>query len=223
MPTRASSPPTASGVGAPSNLLSKRLKEVGSRLKRVVLDVEVEVAVRLPDTTEYRFYLTNIEPASLEAHALAQTYAARWRIELIFTELKSHYRLQELPTRKAYIVEILLLGAVITLLLGRRFAPPPGRAVAVEGQDVDVGGTPADRPVQRCRATPHRPRRERAPQLTGERHGPADRRESHQTPHRHQHPRLGALEDEVPPTAGRVIVQFVAEIDEMQQWLEGRE
>ena len=30
------------------------------------------------------------------------------------------YRLQELPTRKAHIVEILLLGAVITLLLSRR-------------------------------------------------------------------------------------------------------
>lgn len=78
------------------------------------------VAVRLPDSTEYRFYLTNIEPGSLDAHALAQTYAARWQIELIFKELKSHYRLQELPTRKAHIVEILLLGAVITLLLSRR-------------------------------------------------------------------------------------------------------
>ena len=38
----------------------------------------------------------------------------------IFKELKSHYRLHELPTRKAHIVEILLLGAVITLLLSRR-------------------------------------------------------------------------------------------------------
>ena len=35
--------------------------------------------------------------------------------------------------------------------------------------------------------------------------------------------RLGALEDEVPPAAGRVIVQCVDEIDEMQRWLEGRE
>ena len=35
--------------------------------------------------------------------------------------------------------------------------------------------------------------------------------------------RLGALEDEVPPEAGRVIVQCVDEIDEMQRWLEGRE
>ena len=35
--------------------------------------------------------------------------------------------------------------------------------------------------------------------------------------------RLGALEDEVPPNAGRVIVQCVHDIDEMQRWLEGRE
>ena len=35
--------------------------------------------------------------------------------------------------------------------------------------------------------------------------------------------RLGALEDELPPAAGCVIVQCVDEIDEMQRWLEGRE
>ena len=35
--------------------------------------------------------------------------------------------------------------------------------------------------------------------------------------------RLGALKDEVPPVAGRVIVQCAHDIDEMQRWLEGRE
>ena len=34
---------------------------------------------------------------------------------------------------------------------------------------------------------------------------------------------LGALEDELPPNAGRVIVQCVDAIDEVQRWLEGRE
>ena len=34
--------------------------------------------------------------------------------------------------------------------------------------------------------------------------------------------RLGALEDEVPPAAGSVIIQCVDDIDEMQRWLEGR-
>ena len=68
----------------------------------------------------YRFYLTSIDPELLDAHGAAQTYAARWQIELIFKELKSHYRLEELPTRKAHIVESLLLGAVLTLLASRR-------------------------------------------------------------------------------------------------------
>ena len=76
--------------------------------------------MRLPESTEYRFYLTNIDPDSLDAHAVAQTYAARWQIELVFKELKSHYRLEELPTRKAHIVKTPLLGAVITLLVSRR-------------------------------------------------------------------------------------------------------
>ena len=97
-------------------------------MKRDVLDVEVEVAfkrrvdggirrtarrhlrlvaVRLPESSDYRFYLTYIDPDSLDAHGVAQSYAARWQSELIFKELKSHYRLDELPTRKAHIVETL--------------------------------------------------------------------------------------------------------------------
>ena len=127
--------------GRAIDLKGKRLKEVSSRLQRDVLDVEVEVAfqrrvyadtrrnvrpplrfvaVRLPEITEYRFYPTNIDLDSLDAHAVAQTYAVRWKIELIFKELKSHYRLDQLPTRKAHIVETLRLGAVITLLVSRR-------------------------------------------------------------------------------------------------------
>ena len=121
-------------------LAGKRLKAVAQRLQRDVLDVEVEVefprrryagvrrtahrrlrlvGVRLPERSDYRFYLTNIAPDAFDAHAVAQTYAARWQVELIFKALKSHYRLEDLPTRKAHIVEILLLGAVITLLVSR--------------------------------------------------------------------------------------------------------
>ena len=127
--------------GRAIELEGKRLREVAGRLQRDVLNVEVEVAFqrrvyagtrrttrhrlrlvafRLPESTEYRFYLTNIDPGSLDAHAVAQTYAARWQIEFIFKELKSHHRLDDLPTRKAHIVETLLLGAVITLLVSRR-------------------------------------------------------------------------------------------------------
>ena len=78
------------------------------------------VAVRLPESTEYRFYLTNLDPDSLDAPCIAQTCAARWQIELIFKEWNSHSRLDELPTSKAHLVETLLLGAVITLLVSHR-------------------------------------------------------------------------------------------------------
>ena len=73
-----------------------------------------------PNSAEYPFYMTNLGPDSLDAHTITQTYAARWKIELIFKELKSHHHLDDLPTGKAYIVETLLLGPVITLLVGRR-------------------------------------------------------------------------------------------------------
>ena len=129
------------GRGRAIELEGNRIKEVPRRLQRDVFDVEVEVAfqrrvdagirrtvgrrlrliaVRLPESTEYPFYLTDIDPDSFDPHAVAQTYAARWQIELIFKELKSHYRLDELPTSKAHIVETLLLRAVITLLVRRR-------------------------------------------------------------------------------------------------------
>ena len=127
--------------GRSIELVGKRLETVAGRLKRDVLDAEIEVAfkrrvyggirrtdrrrlrlvaVRLPDSSEYRFYLTNIDPDWLDAHGAAQTYAARWQIELIFKELKSYYRLEELPTRKAHFVETLLLGSAITLPVSRR-------------------------------------------------------------------------------------------------------
>ena len=118
-----------------------RLSEVADRLRREVLDAEVEVefqrrvyggvrrtarrrlrlvGVRLPEASEYRFYLTNIPPETLTPEQVAQTYAARWTVELAFAELKSHYRLDELPSRKAHVVESLLLTAVLTMLISRR-------------------------------------------------------------------------------------------------------
>ena len=127
--------------GRSIELVGKQLREVVELLKRDVLDVKVEVvfkrrvnggirrtarrrlrrvAVRLPDSGEYPFYFTNIDLDWFDAHAVDQNYAAHWQTEPIFKELKSNYRLQELPTRKAHIVEILLLGAVNTLLVSHR-------------------------------------------------------------------------------------------------------
>jgi putative transposase len=127
--------------GRAVELEGKRLDEVAEQLQRAVLDVEVEVefkrrvyagkrrtdrrqlrllGVRDPKTRSYWFYLTNIPPSELDAESLAQIYACRWQVELVFAELKSHYRLDELPSRKAHIVEALMLASIITLLVSRR-------------------------------------------------------------------------------------------------------
>jgi putative transposase len=127
--------------GRTVELVGQRLEDIASKLKREHLDVEVEVEFRRrtyagrrhttrrrfrlvgnrdADTGAYWFYLTNIEPDVLAAPELAQLYACRWQVELVFKELKSHYRLDELPTRKAPVVEALLLASIITLLVSRR-------------------------------------------------------------------------------------------------------
>ena len=127
--------------GRAVELEGRRLDEVADRLKREILDVEVEVefqrrvyagrrrmdrrrlrlvGVRDADNGSYWFYLTNIAPEDLDANDLAQLYACRWQVELVFKELKSHYRFDELPTRKAPVVEALLLASIITLLASRR-------------------------------------------------------------------------------------------------------
>jgi IS4 transposase len=121
-------------------LAGKRLKDVAGRLRRMTLDVEVEVevqrrvyagkrstarrqfrliGVRDPNSASYWFYLTNIPPEDMDAESVGQIYACRWRVEMIFKELKSHYRLAELPTLKGPIVEALILSSIITLLVSR--------------------------------------------------------------------------------------------------------
>lgn len=122
-------------------LVGERLREVIERLQREVLDVEVEVAfrhrvyagsrsgarrslrlvgVKNVDTGRYHLYVTNIPPETLAAEEIARVYACRWQIELLFKEMKSHYRLEDLPSRKPHIVEALLYATLVTLVVSRR-------------------------------------------------------------------------------------------------------
>jgi len=118
-----------------------KLDEVADRLKRGELDVEVEVefqrrvyagrrrrdrrrlrlvGLRDPSDGLYWFYLTNIVSDELTVSEVAQLYACRWQVELIFRQLKSRYGLEELPSSKAEAVEALILSSVIGLLVSRR-------------------------------------------------------------------------------------------------------
>jgi len=104
---------TAENRGCRGNaidVVGKRLSEVLPRLKRQVLDVEVEVSFRRreylgkkrDDTCKFRLvavyndeakkyhtYLTNIPVKALSSEDIAALYSARWDVELIFKELKS--------------------------------------------------------------------------------------------------------------------------------------
>jgi IS4 transposase len=121
-------------------LVGKRVSEIVERLQREVLDVEVEVrfknrqyggirrsatmrlrlvGVRDLHTGEHHLYLTNIPPDRLAADEIAQTYAARWLVELFFRQLKSQLRFEDLPSRKRPIVEALIYATLLTFAVSR--------------------------------------------------------------------------------------------------------
>jgi IS4 transposase len=122
-------------------LLNQNLQEVLGRLKRGILDVDVElvfrrkaywpakarrdtmrcrlVGVRNEETGKYHLYLTNVPVEVLSAEEVGKVYGARWLIELLFRELKSQYELEAMPSSKAHIVETLLYAAFLTLVVSR--------------------------------------------------------------------------------------------------------
>ena len=127
--------------GRSIDVVGKRFRDVESRLKREVLDVDVElpfkrrtyrrkkrtdvkqfrlVAVYNVEAKAYHGYLTNISTDDLSAKEIATLYSARWEIELIFKELKSRYGLDVLSTANPDIIEALLWVGILTLIVSRR-------------------------------------------------------------------------------------------------------
>lgn len=127
--------------GASVPVVGRKVSEVIERLKRKTIDVVVEIAfkrrvyggvrhtdrerfrlvgVRDPVTRDYHLYLTNIPPDRLSPKDIAQTYAARWVIELFFREWKSRYRAEDMPSSKRPIVEALLYAALVTMVVSRK-------------------------------------------------------------------------------------------------------
>jgi len=122
-------------------LVGRTLQEVLPRLQRGILDAEVEVSyrkrpyrgqqrtailrlrlvgVRDGASGDYHLYLTNVPVEQLPAEDLQTTYALRWQVELLFKELKSSYRLDQLPSRRREVVETLLFAAILSLVVSRR-------------------------------------------------------------------------------------------------------
>ena len=129
------------GTGSDNErLVGRTLQDVLVGLRRDLLDVEVEVrakarryngkrsstterfrlvAVRDTEERKYHCYLTSIPVENLSAEDVSATYRARWEIELVFKELKSGYRLDDVDSQNKDVVESLIYAAVLTLLASR--------------------------------------------------------------------------------------------------------
>ena len=127
--------------GRSIDVVGKRVSEVLPKLKRQILDVEVEVkikrrkykgkqskdvskfrlvAVYNEEERRYHAYMSNISADVLSADEIARLYSARWHIELIFKELKSRYGIDILPTSNPEIVKALIWVGILTLLISRK-------------------------------------------------------------------------------------------------------
>lgn len=140
---KANANPTITGSnitcrGRSIDLAGAQLKEVLPRLRRRVIDVNVKLAVRLrryrgrrrtvqkqfrmvgvrnDETGNYHLYFTNIAPETMDVTAIAQAYGLRWQVELLFTRLKTNFRLHQLPTSKPPIVRTLIYASILALLV----------------------------------------------------------------------------------------------------------
>ena len=144
-------------------LEGKRLEEIAGKLRREELDVEVEVqfkrrvyygrrrtdrrrfrlvGVREAESGTYRFYLTNIAPETLDAHAIAQVYAARWQVEQFFDVLKNGCKVEKLQLRTVGRLEVALaLFMIVAWRIDRlmrlgRHCPEMEAAVMFEPEEI---------------------------------------------------------------------------------------
>jgi len=126
--------------GAPedSTFSGEPLQAVLARLRRPVLDALVRVryqnkrgrwvhaefrlvALRNEETRHYHLYITNVPPERLRAEDIGKVYAVRWEIEILFRQLKSQFRLEDMPSANKDIVHALLYATLLTLAVSRAF------------------------------------------------------------------------------------------------------
>lgn len=122
------------------DLRGQQLQDVLGRVRRGFLDLEVEldfhrrawrgwarpdrarfrlVGVLNHQTRSYHLYLTNLESDEFSAEECAELYRLRWQVELLFLELKTHTRLDQLNSERTEVVQALLWASMLALLLSR--------------------------------------------------------------------------------------------------------
>ena len=80
-----------------NSFLSQLLPSTGSREQRrsqavTVRVIDYELANAQGEPTAYRLITSLMDPTAAPAHALAQLYHARWQVEAVFDEMKTHLR-----------------------------------------------------------------------------------------------------------------------------------
>jgi len=122
-------------------MVGKKVQQAMVGLKRHIIDMQVEVEVkrriyrgqcrkvkhtfrlvgiRHPETGTYHLYMTNIPPSLLSARQIAAIYTARWMVELLFDQLKTHYRLEDLPSGQPHIVQTLIYAVILTWMADQK-------------------------------------------------------------------------------------------------------
>jgi putative transposase len=69
---------------------------------------------------QWHRYVTNLPTTMMKARHFSSVYAARWEVELLFRELKSVYRIDQMPSGNRHVTETLIYAALLTLTLNRR-------------------------------------------------------------------------------------------------------
>ena len=126
------------GNPADAALQGLSLQHVLARLRRPTFDAIVRVhyknnrgrgmhtefrlaAVRNQKAKKYHLYITNVPADRLSAEDIAKTYAVRWEIEILFRQLKSQFRLEEMPSANKDTVHALLYATLLTLAVSNAF------------------------------------------------------------------------------------------------------
>jgi len=121
-----------------------KIDYVYRRIRRrdfAVRHVEMRVAaIWREDLGVHRLYVTNAPASMLELEHVPAVYALRWEIELLFRELKTLYRIEQMPSGRRGATECLLYAALLALALSRRL-----QKLVTSGQSAPLRPNPPER------------------------------------------------------------------------------
>ena len=141
-------------------VVGEYLQDVLPRLKRSVLDAEMEftfrrrvyggvratahvrfrvVGILNEETNQYHLYVTNLPVDQISAEDVALIYRARWEVELTFKHLKSSFRLEDIPSEKKHIVEALIYASLLTLIASKELLQAVREKLRSEGRRIKEG------------------------------------------------------------------------------------